>query len=190
MYTKIQGAEFLDAFFSERQIAIDSMKKYNLEHLNGSSANVLSNMPIRAFPAMLVKMRIDELVILFISEKMPYVQMVPYLEFIVSRFEATRKIYDRYNLNLQRLSNSNECSFATYSKFSFLLSEVARVHDQKKYVFLNCLLKINDFLIFHLPFMNYAKQGEALHFLYKSLMNEKKILCDKLVENESSLVGA
>ncbi|MGG7174128.1 hypothetical protein ACQPV1_12465 [Clostridium neonatale] len=172
-FSQYEGKEFVYSYLQDRLSKIKIIKEnlnnknsnniYMLENINKENDTFISNEFIVTKVALIQILNNNDY---RLNNKQKYI-----LDGLLKRYEITKRIYEKYDLNFEELNNIY-CDLLNYILLSSCCLKYYEVSDNLKY--LNVSLKINDMLS-----SNYSKIGELEEKLFLDcLEKEVKVVSD------------
>ena len=141
-YSKFEGEKFFDKFKIDRQNSLNLFTK-RLEKLKIDYV-YLENSGFIKEDSLVLK---EFLIHLYNSDKNVLKEYLQTIELLIKRFEVSKKLYLTYDTQEVRKSSEEYNELLNYPLFSLVLQKYYYQDDtQKKFVYLNVILKLNDLI--------------------------------------------
>jgi adenylylsulfate kinase len=171
-YSKYQGQEFLKIFQKDRKLKLEFLKnriqKINKKNKNN---NILINENYKNEEELLLK---NFLIYLYNLDNKKLTDYYNKIEILIKRFEVSKKLYLTYDVKNLRKSSLKFDELLSYPLFSLVLQKYYLcAPSQKRLVFLNTILKVNDIIS---SIASDLIIIEDIYYSIKAIEGEQKIL--------------
>jgi adenylylsulfate kinase len=144
-YSKFEGKEFFDKLIYDRNQSKNYLEN-RLKKLNNSLIKK-ENLKYNSFELENNLILKDFLIFLYQSSKEELLKYSNTIDILIKRFEVGKKLYLTYDLNEIRKSSVSFDELLNYPLFSLVLQKYYNYsNNQKKFVYLNAILKVNDII--------------------------------------------
>ena len=171
-YSKFEGNQFFENFYNDREICLDflKMRLKRLEIANNYSIKLNSN-HYKTTKNLILK---DFLIYLYSSDDNELKKYSQIVELLIKRFEVSKKLYSTYDLKEIRKSSTEFDDLLNYPLFSLVLQSYYNYEeDERKLIYLNAILKVNDILSsIKSDFIFY----DEVYYCIEAITNELKIV--------------
>jgi adenylylsulfate kinase len=175
-YSKFEGKEFFDKLIYDRNQSKDYLSN-RLKKLNNNlvKKEVLKYNNFEVESNLILK---DFLIFLYQSSKYELLKYSNTIDILIKRFEVGKKLYLTYDLKEIRKSSVKFDTLLNYPFFSLVLQKYYTNSDnQKKFVYLNAILKVNDIISsIKSEFILY----DEVYYSIEAINNELKIIGENI----------